>query len=82
MIANAQNSAKSLLNTELARNVTGAVMKNAPGPLGAVARLVPGIAGTVAIKAAGTAASFAAADPSRAMAMAKKSGLLGSKWAL
>lgn len=78
LAANAQNSAKSLLNTELARNVTGAVMKNAPGPLGAIARVAPGIAGTVATKAAG----FAAADPSRAMAMAQKIGAVGSKWSL
>jgi hypothetical protein len=80
MIANAQNSAKSLLNTDLARNVTGAVMKNAPGPLGAVARLAPGIAGTVATKAVGTAASLAAADPSRALGVAKKFGAFGSNW--
>ena len=65
-----------------ASEVAGSLLKNTPGTLGAVARYAPGIAGTVAIKAAGTAASFAAADPSRAMAMAKKSGLLGSKWPL
>lgn len=80
MIANAQNSAKSLLNTDLARNVTGAVMKNAPGPLGTFASIAPRIAGTVVTKAAGTVAGFAVNNPSRAMAIANKSGLLGSKW--
>lgn len=79
MIANAQNSAKSLLNTDLARNVTGAVMKNAPGPLGTIARLAPGIVGTVATKAASTAAGLAVKDPVGAMEMAKKIGMLGSK---
>ena len=80
--ANAQNSAKSLLNTDLARNFTGALMKNAPGTVGAIARVAPSIAGTAAIKAAGTVASVAAADPSRAFRVAQKIGAVGSKWPL
>lgn len=79
MIANAQNSAKSLLNTDLARNVTGAVMKNAPGPLGAVARIAPGFTGAVATKAASTVAGLAAKNPVGAMKMVKNLGLFGSK---
>jgi len=80
MIANAQNSAKSLLNTDLARNVTGEIMKNAPGPFGAFARYAPGVTGALANKAAGTAASLAMKDPAGAMAMAKKIGAFGSTW--
>ena len=54
-----------------ASEVAGSLLKNAPG-----------IVGTVAIKAAGTAAGLAAADPSRAYSVAKKFGVLGSKWPL
>ena len=65
-----------------ASEVAGSLLRNVPGPLGAVARFAPSIAGTVANKAAGTAAGFAAKNPAEAIAMAKKFGVLGSKWPL